>query len=230
LRLEKIHLQEIVTDDVQLALIEYITSFYGLRRLRFNHVSSYYHTLPLESDRLAIKFYERALQNHIHSLDSLEIDTTYEGYWSFASHCSDIIKKCTGLTFLELSINSDDMAEEKDNKDDSSASGANVIVRVPTPTSVQSYRSKLPVQWSLLDICGTLPALKTLKLFSASPEHSRRSKRGTVAADHLTRTNARISRNVTSYKPITSSHAFRIFVVRDEFELSHDGLGMNLGY
>ena len=34
LRSEKIHLQELVTDDAQPALVEYLTSFSGLRRLR----------------------------------------------------------------------------------------------------------------------------------------------------------------------------------------------------
>jgi hypothetical protein len=223
LRLEKIHLQEIVTDDVQLPLIEYLTSFSGLRRLRLNRASSYC-TLPLVSDQLGIKFYERALQNHIHSLDSLEINTNFDGNWCFASHCSSIIKKCTRLTFLELPINSQDMAEEKDDElDDLSASGDNVIVCVPT--SVQLYASKIPVQWSLLDICTTHPALKTLKLFSTSPERSRG-----FHATHLARANAKISRNVTSYKPITSSHALRIFILLDEFELRRDELGMNLGY
>ena len=226
LRLEKIHLQEIVTDDVQLALIEYLASFSGLRRLRLTEAPSYC-TLPQVSDELAIKFYERALQDHVHSLDSLEINTNYEGNWSFASHWSSIIKKCTRLTFLKLSINSEDMAEEKHDKEDSSASGDNVVVGVLT--SVQSY-AKLPAQWSLLDICAALPALKTLELFSASPEHSRGLTYGPVAPKHRTRTNAKISRNVTSYKPITSSHAFRIVIDRNEFELRWDELGMNLGY
>ncbi|KIJ90274.1 hypothetical protein K443DRAFT_660925 [Laccaria amethystina LaAM-08-1] len=210
LQLEKIHLQEIVTDDVQLGLIEYLASFSGLRRLRLTQAPSY-RTLPQMSDQLAIKFYEQALQNHIHSLDSLKINTNYEGNWSFTSHCSSIIKKCTRLTFLKLSINFEDMAEEKDDKEDSSASGNNVI-------------------WSLLDICAALPALKTLKLFSAFPEHSRGSKGGTVASKHRARANAKISRSVRSYQPITSSHAFRIFIVRDEFELRNDELGMNLAY
>ena len=130
LRLGKIHLQEIVTDDVQLALIEYLASFSGLRRLKLTEAPSY-GTPPQVSDELASKFYERALQDHIHSLDSLEINTNYEGNWSFANHCSSIIKKCTRLTLLKLSINSEDMAEEKDDADDSSASGDNVIVGVP---------------------------------------------------------------------------------------------------
>ena len=130
LRLEKIHLQEIVTDDVQLALIEYLASFSGLRRLKLTEAPSY-GTPPQVSDELASKFYERALQDHIHSLDSLEINTNYEGNWSFANHWSSIIKKCTRLTLLKLSINSEGMAEEKDDADDSSASGDNVIVGVP---------------------------------------------------------------------------------------------------
>ena len=113
LRLENIHLQEIVTDEVQLTLIEYLTSFSGLRRLRLTRASRYTMT-PLESDQLAITFYGRALQNHVHSLESLEIDARYEGKWCFADHCSGIIKQCACLTSLKLSIHSKDVREEKD--------------------------------------------------------------------------------------------------------------------
>jgi hypothetical protein len=111
LRLENIHLQEIVTDDVQLALIEYLTSFSGLQRLRLTQASLF--LSPLASDQVAIEFYERALHNHVHSLESLEIDAGYEGNWCFASHCSGIIKQCAYLTSLKLSINSKDIEEEK---------------------------------------------------------------------------------------------------------------------
>jgi hypothetical protein len=117
LRLENVYLQEIVTDDVQLALIEYLASFSGLRRLRLTQASRYC-TSPLASDQLAIEFYGRALQNHVHSLESLEIDASYEGNWCFASHCSDIIKRCACLTSLKLSINSKDIEEEKNGDDD----------------------------------------------------------------------------------------------------------------
>jgi hypothetical protein len=116
LRVENIHLQEIVTDDVRLALIEYLTSFSGLRRLRLTQ-ASWYRMTPLESDQLAIKFYGRALPNHVHSLESLEINASYEGNWSFASHCSSILKQCACLTSLKLSINSKDIEEEKDEDD-----------------------------------------------------------------------------------------------------------------
>ena len=141
MRLEKIHLQEIIRDDVQLPLFEYLTSFSGLRRLRLIEAS--YHTMSLLSGQLAIKFYKRALRNHLHSLDSLDIDVFSEGNWCFASHCSGIIKECTRLTLLKLSINSEGMAEEKDDEDDSSASGDHVTVCVSI--SVQLYAFKLPV-------------------------------------------------------------------------------------
>ncbi|EDQ98499.1 uncharacterized protein LACBIDRAFT_335910 [Laccaria bicolor S238N-H82] len=113
LRLENIHLQDIVTDDVQLALIEYLTSFSGLRCLRLTYASRYTKSPPT-SDQLAIMFYERALQNHVRSLESLEIDAGYEGNWCFANHCSGIIKQCACLTSLKLSIDSKDIGEEDD--------------------------------------------------------------------------------------------------------------------
>ena len=108
LRSEKIHLQELVTDDAQPALIEYLTSFSGLRRLRLTRTSSY-RTPPRVSNQLAIHFYEQGLENHISSLESLEVRSSYEGKWCFGNHCSNIIKKATRLTLLELSINSEDI-------------------------------------------------------------------------------------------------------------------------
>ena len=129
LRLENIHLQEIVTDDVQLTFIEYLTSFSGLRRLRLTRASRYTMT-PLESDQLAITFYGRALQNHVHSLESLEIDARYEGKWCFADHCSSIIKQCACLTSLKLSIHSKDVREEKEEDEDGDEDGDDVVAVV----------------------------------------------------------------------------------------------------
>jgi hypothetical protein len=109
LRSEKIHLQELVTDDAQPALVEYLTSFSGLRRLRLIRTSSY-RTHPQVYNRLAIHFYEQGLENHISFLESLEVRSSYEGKWCFGNHCSNVIKKGTRLTLLELSINSGDIS------------------------------------------------------------------------------------------------------------------------
>ena len=122
LRLENIYLQEIVTDYVQIALIEYLTSFSGLRRLRLTHASR--HDIPpLVSDQLATEFYGRALRNHVHSLESLEINAKDEGNWCFASHCSGIIKQCACLTSLKLSVSSKDTEVERDGDDDDDKDG-----------------------------------------------------------------------------------------------------------
>ena len=91
LQSEKIHLQELVTDDAQPALVEYLTSFSGLRRLRLIGTSSHF-IPPRVSDQLAIRFYEHGLENHISFLESLEVHSSYEGKWCFGNHCSNVIK------------------------------------------------------------------------------------------------------------------------------------------
>ncbi|EDR03570.1 uncharacterized protein LACBIDRAFT_331353 [Laccaria bicolor S238N-H82] len=122
LRSEKIHLQELVTDNAQPALVEYLTSFSGLRRLRLTRTSSYHTPQQVSnqlatqvSNQLAIHFYEQGLENHISFLEALEVHSSYEGMWCFGKHCSNIIKKATRLSLLELSINSEDIprGEEK---------------------------------------------------------------------------------------------------------------------
>jgi len=47
---------------------------------------------------------------------------------------------------------------------------------------------------------------------------------------HRARMNIKIAKRVRSYGPITSSHAFRVSTVWDEFELRCDEVGMNVGY
>ena len=129
LRSEKIHLQELVTDEAQPALVEYLTSFSGLRRLRLIWTSSY----SAVSNQLAIHFYEQGLENHISSLESLQVRSSYEGKWCFGNHCSNVIKKGTRLTLLELSINSEDIrgAEEvRDDAESPSPTRKNAIVRL----------------------------------------------------------------------------------------------------
>jgi hypothetical protein len=133
LQSEKIHLQELVTDDAQPALIEYLTSFSGLRRLRLTWTSSY-RTPPWVYNRLAIHFYEQGLPNHISFLESLEVRSSYEGKWCFGNHCSNVIKKGTRLTLLELSINSEDIPrgeeEVRDYAKSLSPTRENAIVRL----------------------------------------------------------------------------------------------------
>jgi hypothetical protein len=133
LRLEKIHLQELITDDAQPALVEYLKSFSGLRRLRLIRTSSE-STPPWVYNRLAIHFYEQGLENHISFLDSLEVRSSYEGKWCFGNHCSNVIKKGTRLTLLDLSVNSEDIPrgeeEVRDYAESLPPTRENAIVRL----------------------------------------------------------------------------------------------------
>lgn len=133
LRSEEIHFQELVTDDAQPALIEYLTSFSGLRRLGLIRTSSCL-TPSWVSNRLAIQFCEQGLENHISFLESLEVRSRYEGKWCFGNHCSNVIKQGTRLTLLQLSINSQDIPREEeevcDYAESLSPTKENAIVRL----------------------------------------------------------------------------------------------------
>jgi len=231
LRSEKIHLQELVTDEAQPALVEYLTSFSGLRRLRLTWTSSY-RTPPEVYNQLAVHFYEQGLENHISFLESLEVRSSYEGKWCFGNHCSNVIKKGTRLTLFELSINSEDIPrgeqEVRDYAESLSPTRENAIVRLSIQN--QSYAFKPKIQWSLLDICTTLPVLKSLTIRSASPEHSRGSKCGTGASMHHARVRVCIAQNLERYGPITPNHGFHVSAPRTEYAVRRDDTGANLGY
>ncbi|EDR02862.1 uncharacterized protein LACBIDRAFT_332053 [Laccaria bicolor S238N-H82] len=189
LRSEKIHLQELVTDDVQPALVEYLTSFSGLRRLRLIWTSSY-RTPLLVSNQLAIRFYEQGLDNHISFLESLQVRSSYEGKWCFGNHCSNVIKRGTRLTLLKLSINSEDIPRGEEEVRDYAES--------PSPIRENAI-------WSLLDICATLPILKSLTMRSVLSEHSRGNGANMQGAMRVW-----IAQNLESYGPITPNHVFHV--------------------
>ena len=230
LQSEKIHLQELVTDDAQPALVEYLTSFSGLRRLRLIWTSS--HLIPpWMSNQHAIHFYEQGLENHISFLESLEVHSSYEGKWCFGKHCSNVVKKGTRLTLLELSIDSEDIprgeAEVRKYAESLSPTRDNAIVRPSIEN--QSYAFEPRIQWSLLNICATLPILKSLTIRSASPEHYRGARCGYGGKDH----NARriwIAQNLESYGPVTPNHVFHVSALWTEYAVRRDDLGANLGY
>ncbi|EDR02835.1 uncharacterized protein LACBIDRAFT_295356 [Laccaria bicolor S238N-H82] len=192
LQSEKIYLQELVTDDAQPALVEYLTSFSGLRHLRLISTSSHF-TPPWVSNQLAIRYYEQGLENHISFLESLEVRSTYEGKWCFGNHCSNLIKKGTRLTLLELSINSRDIP------------GGEEEIRhyAESPTRQNAI-------WSLLDICATLPVLRSLTIRSAYPEYTRGDRFGSEATMHRARMRVWIAQNLESYGPITPNHVFDV--------------------
>ena len=231
LRSEKIHLQELVTDNVQPALVGYLTSFSGLRRLRLIWTSS--HLIPpWMSNQHAIHFYEQGLENHISFLESLQVHSSYEGKWCFGNHCSNVIKKGTRLTLLELSIDSQDIprgeVEVHDYAKSLSPTRENAIVRLSIEN--QSYAFKPRIQWSLLNICANLPILKSLMIRSASPEQHRGARCGNGVNDHRARMRVWIAQNLESYGPITPNHVFHVSALGTEYAVRRDDLGANLGY
>ena len=136
LRSEKSHLQELATDDVQPALVEYLTSFSGLRRLRLIS-TSLYRTPSWVFNQLTIRFYGQGLENHISFLESLNVHVSYEGKWCFGSHCFSVIKKGTHLTFLELSIDSEDIPRGKEEVRDDTESLSPTRENAIVPPSIK---------------------------------------------------------------------------------------------
>ncbi|KIK03195.1 hypothetical protein K443DRAFT_5612 [Laccaria amethystina LaAM-08-1] len=197
LQLENVHLQEIVTDDVQLALIEYLTSFSGLRRLRLTQASRF-------MDGLFITM----------SIPSNPLKSTQAMKGIGASRATDIEEQ------KYEDDNDHDKDGDEDGNDDDDDDEKDPSTSRGNPNAI----------WLLLDICAILPVLRTLVLFSASPEGARGFSCGTSSAKHRGRMNIKIANSVKSYGPITSGHAFRISTAWEEFELRCDELGMNVRY
>jgi hypothetical protein len=105
LRREQIYLLEVSTDEVSQALLDYLASYSGLKKLTLNFVT--YNTSW--SDALGIQFYRNVLLKHVHTLSALEISPAFEGKWCFGQHNIAIVLQCTKLVSLKMSINSDDI-------------------------------------------------------------------------------------------------------------------------
>lgn len=112
LRREGIYLSEVSTDEVSEALLDYLASYSGLKKVTLSFATSPNMT---SSDALAIRFYYNVLPKHVGSLSVLDISPIFEGKWCFGKHNIASVRQCTKLVSLKMSINSDDIDGRDDN-------------------------------------------------------------------------------------------------------------------
>ena len=78
LKTERIQLAELKTDQMSDDLLQYLSSYEGLRDLRLDRISG---KDDDDSNRLADTFFQEVLPRHRGSLEILHIDAAYEGNW-----------------------------------------------------------------------------------------------------------------------------------------------------
>ena len=96
-----IHLEELRHDSITMSLIDYLSSYSGLKKLRL--------TFETWSDNrkhwaAADPFFNKCLVNHVDTLEELAIVAHYESPWNFCSNNSMSIAKCTKLKLLTMNI------------------------------------------------------------------------------------------------------------------------------
>ena len=123
-----IQLEELVHNSTSTSLIDYLSSYSGLRKLEllvtpFADASS--------SDEAATRFFNDVLSRHLETLESLSLEAYYEGEWCFTSQNAGLISQCTKLNHLLMSIVPLRQEEEDDEFD------TNVVAN-PKPNMVVS--------------------------------------------------------------------------------------------
>lgn len=87
LTIAKVHLTTISVDNVPRSFLDYLLSYSGMKEL---YLESGGLTTGESSDAMALSFFlsffERRLDNHSQSLESLRIRVHYEGLWCSNSH------------------------------------------------------------------------------------------------------------------------------------------------
>ncbi|EEB98480.1 hypothetical protein MPER_02001, partial [Moniliophthora perniciosa FA553] len=98
---EKIHLREIVVPAVNDSFLRYIASYSGITKLHYHSVGA-----PIErmDNTLADMFYEQVLPKHTDTLEDLAIHPRFEGRWSFGERSAKVLRQCTELTSLGVSL------------------------------------------------------------------------------------------------------------------------------
>ena len=99
-----IQLEELVHNTTTTSLIDYLSSYTGLKKLKLS-VSQFMDASS--SDQAATRFFNGVLSRHLETIESLSLEAYYEGEWCFTSRNAGLIGQCTKLNHLLMSIISD---------------------------------------------------------------------------------------------------------------------------
>ena len=230
-----IQLEELVHNTITDSLIDYLSSYSGLKKLWLS-VSPFMDTSP--SDQAATRFFNNVLSRHVETLESLSVKAYYEGEWCFTSQNAGVISQCTKLNHLLMGITSaknsrdSDSVENDDEFDGNEVENPNVVSLCfqRRCSHLKSYSSTPRLQKHLLDTVIQLPLMTHLSLTVASPEYSRFGGCGTGRIKHLWTTRAEIRMNVTNYRPPPSCSYLPRVEVNGMFEGIRDSMDGRLRY
>ena len=229
-----IQLQELVHNTTTNSMIDYLSSYSGLKKLKLS-ASSFVDASS--SDEAATRFFNEVLSRHVETLESLSLKAYYEGEWCFTSRNAGVISQCTKLNHLLMSIISVETSRDSDSEEDDDEFDRNKVANpnvvsfcFQTEASLQ-HSSTPHLQKHLLDTVVQLPLMTHLSLTAADPEYSRGSGCGTGRIRHCWTTLEEIRMNVTNYRPPPScSYLPEVEVIGNEmFEGVRDAIGQ-LGY
>jgi len=123
-----IQLEELVHNSTNPSLIDYLSSYSGLRKLELS-VTPF--ADAASSDEAATRFFNGVLSRHLETLESLRLEAYCEDEWCFTSRNAGLISQCTKLNHLLMSVVPLRQEEEDDEVD------TNVVAN-PNPNMVVS--------------------------------------------------------------------------------------------
>ena len=104
-----VRLERIIIEDAALPFVQYLSSYSGLKKLRLIPRNFFESST---SDQVASEFFDKALQNHLHTLQDLQIDAVYEGLWCFSKHNLPVLSRCEGLRTLSMAVISSEIQND----------------------------------------------------------------------------------------------------------------------
>ena len=111
IRLEEL---EVGINAVADSIIDYLSSFSGLKKLRLFIPNFDNQTF---SDASAVKFWSESLQNHVDTIRDFSLRACYSGQWCFGRHNRSLVGKCTKLKQLTVSLLPEDIPTEAEDFD-----------------------------------------------------------------------------------------------------------------
>ena len=101
LKTTNVHLNGIDVNHISTTLLDYISSYSGLKKLRLAHIDL---ETQEQSDLAANQFYKLCLGKHASSLEELIVIPVYEGGWCLGDQALVVISLCKKLKILEGSL------------------------------------------------------------------------------------------------------------------------------
>ncbi|KAF8152366.1 hypothetical protein B0H34DRAFT_114298 [Crassisporium funariophilum] len=169
-----IQLEEICVDQVVSNFLKYLESYSGLRKLKLR-----IGRLGRHSDQIASHFYESALNNHLTSLEKLDIVPRYEGLWCFGAHNQTLISKCTKIKELHMCVISPQIMSEADTQE-------------PSTTDV------IKLFIDTVAIC--IPRIENFTISASRQQETRKGGNIRLAANYMVSAKSKILESVRRYR------------------------------